>query len=198
MAKIFKVDLNSGHTFINPVKTSRNSSSTNPFKYQDFEGNAIDPLVCADVLVSFKSKPSRLKMITSSVAGSMTKLRSSITEPIKNFVNRIKVGVSNVWEYSKNTNLSDLPGIKQINSVMKMDITDIGKGMTDSISNIGKTLSGKMSILNTDITDLGKGISTTWSELIGKIHTNKINSETSVDELRKMWEAEIALAKEVA
>lgn len=194
MTKILKVDLSSGQKIINPFRTSRDSASTNPFKYQNFEGNAIDPLVCADVLVSFKAKPSRLKMITSSVAGMMTK---NVTEPIKQFVNRVKVIASKAWEYSKNTNISDLPGIRGINSVMKMDIVDIGRGFTDSISGFGKKIAQRC-YLEPEVTGLGESISHIWSGLISKIHTNKINSETSVDELRRMWEAEIALAKEVA
>lgn len=197
MSKILKVDLSSGHKIINPFRTSRSNTSTNPFKYSNFEGNTLQ---FADIFEGFENQKStsKLRMIASSVAGSMTKLRSSITEPIKHFVNRIKVVASNAWEYSKNTNLSDLPGIKGINSVMSMDIVDIGKGMSDSISGIGKRISNCVPLLNTDITELGKGIHSKWSELVSRIHTNKINSETSVDELRKMWEAEIALAKEVA
>ena len=189
--EISKIGLSSDRKIINPFRTSRNSASTNPFKYQDFEGNTIDPLVCADVLVSFKSKPSKLKMITSSVAGSMTKLHTSITEPIKNFVNRVRNGISGAWEFSKNTNISDLPGFKQINNVMKMDIADIGKGISDSISK-------RLSVIDSGITNFGKDINEKWAALVGRIHSKKINSDVPVDELRTMWEAEIALAKEVA
>ena len=132
-------------------------------------------------------------MITSSVAGSMTKIRQSITEPIKNFVKRVGSSMSNVWEYAKNTNieLPKISGLKniteKIGNTLQMDIADISKSLGDGIS-------GKVS----NMTGLGKTISKEWSKLTSKLSSNKITSETSVDELRKMWEAEIALAKEAA
>ena len=109
--EIRKLELNLGQKTANPFKTTR-KSNTNPFKYNDFEGNAIDPLICADVLVSFKGKENKLKMITSSVIGSMTKLRNSITEPIVNFVNRVKDGISTAWNNTIHTE-----GLKNITNV---------------------------------------------------------------------------------
>ena len=110
MAKINKVELNLGQKIANPFRTTR-KSSTNPFYSTNFEGNTIDPLICADVLESFKGKENKLKMITASVMGSMTKLRNSITEPID--------GLS--------TKIHDVS-------------SDIGKGISDSISGIGKNI----------------------------------------------------------
>lgn len=210
MAKIQKVDLNLGQKIISPLKTKRNSS-TNPFKYQDFEGNTIDPLVCADVLVSFKAKPNKLKLISSSVVGSMTKLHSGITEPIINFVKRIGSDISSVWNYAKNTSVSDAG--KDLATKISGSISS----MSDSISNIGNKISDKMppilkkdvteilgisdrwAVLNTNLTDLGKGISSAWDDLICRIpHHTKITKDTQVEELRAMWEAEIAAAKEAA
>ena len=207
MAKIQKVDLNLGK-IISPLKTKRNSS-TNPFKYQDFEGNTIDPLVCADVLVSFKNneKTNKLKLITSSVMGSMTKLHNSITEPIINFVKRIGTGISSAWDYAKNTNISDIKGLRTISEIMNKDIIDLGKdighSITDSVSGlkngISDRISEKISSINTNVTELGNGIADKWTALIGKIHHSKINKDTSVAELKALWEEEIALAaKEVA
>ena len=192
MAKINNVGLNLGQKIANPFKTSRNST-TNPFKYSNFEGNTLQ-FEYADVFEGAKHSASnnKLKMITSSVAGSMTKLRSSITEPIVNFVNRVKEGMSNDWKKKKNTNVSDLAGVKAINKVMNADILDIGKGIGSSISGMGKGIASKMAFLNTDVTDIGKGLSDKWNSLISKVHTNKINKDTSVDELKAMWEAEIA------
>lgn len=212
MAKIQKVDLNLGQKIVNPFKTTR-KSSTNPFKYQDFEGNTLDLSVCADVFESSASKTSKLKMISSSVIGSITKLHNSITEPIINFVKRIGTGISSAWDYAKNTNVSDLAGIKIISDTLNKDIVDIGKDLTSSISGIGKQISSKMSFLNTDISDIGKGITSRislhnsettelghgiadkWLALIQKIHPSRINKDTSVAELKSMWEHEIELSK---
>lgn len=192
MAKIDKVaGLNLTQKIANPFKTSRNST-TNPFKYSNFEGNT---LPFADVFEGFENKNvNKLKMISSSVAGSMTKLRSSITEPIVNFVNRMRGGISNAWEYAKNTNVSDLPGLRTISRVMNTDILDLGKGVSNSISDMGKGISDRMSSLNNDITGIGKNLSDRWSALISRVHHNKISADTPVSELRAMWENEIALA----
>ena len=215
MANINKVGFNLGQKIANPFKTSRNST-TNPFKYSNFEGNTLQ---FADVFEGFEPQKntSKLKMISSSVAGSMTKLTSLLPESIVNFVNRVRDGISNAWNYAKNTNISDVKGIKAINNVMNADIMDIGKGISSSISNmgkgisdkmsflnkdvveVGKDLSNKMAFLNTDVTDIGKGLSDKWNSLISKVHPKKITKDTSVDELKAMWEAEIAAsAKEAA
>ncbi|MBR1775541.1 hypothetical protein IJ750_00510 [bacterium] len=230
MSKISKIDLNLGQKIVNPFKTAR-SSVTNPFKYSNFEGNTLQ---FADVFEGFEPKKvSKLKMITSSVMGSITKLHNSITEPIIHFVNRIKGGISSAWDYAKNTNVTEYGTFKPltdcigsatecisnimntdivdigkgISHVMNTDIVDIGRGINSSIAgvgssithSIGKGVSESISILNTDITDIGKGLSGKWSSLIGKIHTNRITKDTSVSELKAMWESEIAsTGKEVA
>ena len=111
MAKIIKVG-SQNPTFTSfkarkasSIQTHRNSNeATNPFKFTNFEGNTLQ---FADVFEGFKPKStSKLRMIASSAAGSMNKIKSSIAEPIIAFVNR-------VWDYAKNTNISDVPGIKQ-------------------------------------------------------------------------------------
>ena len=211
MAGIDKVTgFNQGQKIANPFKTSRSMSTPNPFKYSNFEGNT---LPFADVFegfdnknVSFKgaSVRNKMRMISSSVMGSMTKFRSSITEPIVNFVNRITTGISNAWNYAKNTNVSDLTPIKNIHNVMQMDIIDLGKGISNSISNIGKNISEKMPSFNmpslhigSNISGIGKNLSDKWSNMISKInipHHNRISSDMPVCELKSMWENEIALA----
>ena len=211
MAKIDKVSgFNLGQKIANPFKTSRSMSTPNPFKYSNFEGNT---LPFADVFegfdnknVSFKgaSVGNKMRMISSSVMGSMTKFRSSITEPIVNFVNRITTGISNAWNYAKNTNVSDLTPIKNIHNVMQMDVIDLGKGISNSISNIGKNISEKMPSFNmpslhigSNISGIGKNLSDKWSNMISKInipHHNRISSDMPVCELKSMWENEIALA----
>lgn len=211
MAGIDKVTgFNQGQKIANPFKTSRSMSTPNPFKYSNFEGNT---LPFADVFegfdnknVSFKgaSVGNKMRMISSSVMGSMTKFRSSITEPIVNFVNRVTTGISNAWNYAKNTNVSDLTPIKNIHNVMQMDVIDLGKGISNSISNIGKNISEKMPSFNmpslhigSNISGIGKNLSDKWSNMISKInipHHNRISSDMPVCELKSMWENEIALA----
>ena len=178
MAKINKVELNLGHKIANPFRTTR-KSDTNPFKYSNFEGNTLQ---FADVFEGFEpEKISKMKLITSSVMGSITKLRNSITEPIVNFVNRVKDGITNAWSYAKNTEIkiAGLDGIStKIHDVMNYDL---GKGVTDSLSGIGK-----------NITDIGLGISDKWNSLIEKINIknishNKISSDLTVAELKDLW-----------
>ena len=201
--KINNVGLNLSQKNVNPFRTSRNST-TNPFQNVSFEGRTLD-LEFADVFEA--KKVSKMKMISSSVAGSMNKIRSSIAEPIINFVNRVREGVSNAWNYAKNTNISDVAGIKNISEALNNKVNlknislpnmNIGKNISESMSNIGKNISEKMSFLNTDVTDIGKGLSEKWCSLISKVnnHHIKITKDTSVDELRAMWQNELKLMSE--
>lgn len=190
--KINNVGLNLGQKNVNPFRTSRNST-TNPFQNVSFEGRTLD-LEFADVFEA--KKVSKMKMISSSVAGSMNKIRSSIAEPIVNFVNRVREGVLNAWNYAKSTNISDVAGIKNISEALSninMPNMNIGKNISESMSNIGKSISDKMSFLNTDVTEIGKGLSDKWCSLISRvnIHHNKITKDTSVKELRSMWQNEL-------
>lgn len=195
--RIDNLGLSIGQKSVNPFKTSRNST-TNPFQNVSFEGNTLE---CADVFEKFtQKKSSKFKMISSSVVGSMDKLRSRFAESIVNFVNRIRENVSNAWDYAKNTNVSDIKGIKNIseawNNTMNRDVLDIGRNISDSISGIGKHISDKMSFLNTDVLDLGKGISDSWANLISKIHYNKISKDMPVPDLKALWLNEINAAAE--
>lgn len=189
MAKIDKVSgFNLGQKIANPFKTSRSMSTPNPFKYSNFEGNT---LPFADVFEGFENKNvSKIRMISSSVMGSMTKFRSSITEPIVNFVNRIGAGLSNAWDYAKNTTVTD-------------SVKDLGKGISNKVAEMGKNISEKMPSFNmptinmpslhisSNISGIGKSLSGKWSNMISKInipHHDKISSDMSVCELRTMWE----------
>lgn len=186
MAKIIKIgSMNTTLTSktANLAKTSRQGSITNPFKFSNFEGNTLQ---FADVFEGFEpKKQNKLKMIASSVTGSMNKMRSGITEPIMNFVNRVRGGISNAWDYAKNTNVSDLPGIKQVNDVLNTPININIDGIKDSLSTIGKGISSKMEFLNSDVTEL-------WSGLVSKINTNSYNSEMPVADLEMAWKNIIA------
>ena len=103
MAKIIKVGSQNltPNKIANPFRTSRNST-TNPFKYSNFQGNTL-PFEYADVFGGAKSNTNKLRMIASSVAGSMNKMKSSIAEPIINFVNRVSENISSAWQYAKVT-----------------------------------------------------------------------------------------------
>lgn len=205
--KVNNVGLNQTQKVANPFKTSRNST-TNPFKYSNFEGNTLQ---FADVFEGFENKKTpafKAKMISSAVAGTMTKLRNLLPESIVNFVNRVREGVSNAWAYAKNTNIKDVAGIKQISEVLSTDVTDIGKGvsrrlsdagsriagkfsylnkditevgkdLSDSVSGMGKSLSHKLEFLNTDVTEIGKGLTDRWNSLISNIHVK--NNKISKD-----------------
>ena len=200
MAKVNNVGLNNAQKIANPFKTSRNST-TNPFKYSNFEGNTLQ---FADVFEGFETKKgsSKAKLISSTIVGSMTKLRSLLPESIVNFVNRVREGVSNAWTYAKNTNITDVAGIKQISGVLNTDIKDIGRGIGTTISGIGsnvseflnkdvtefgmpdisKGLSSTMAFLNKDVSEIGRGISEKMAFLntdvteIGKGLSGKWNS----------------------
>ena len=183
MSKINNVGLNLGHKIANPFKTSRNITTPNPFKYSDFEGNS---LPYADVFGGVEKKNvNKFKMMASSVAGSMNKLRSSIAEPIVNFVRRVGTGISNAWDYAKNTNISDVAGIKNISESLHNTISGIGNSISDRVSDIHK-----------NVTDMGKNLSDKWNSLVSKIHHNRITKDTTVDELRTMWINEIVSSTE--
>ena len=210
MAEINKVGLNLGQKIANPFKTSRNMSTPNPFKNSNFEGNTLQFADVFEGCEAIEVKQNKLKMIASSVAGSARKLHSSITEPIVNFVRKIGGGISNAWDYAKNTNVSDLPGIKSINEVMNADIVDLGRdlghGISNSISNMGKGISDKVASLNNSVTErlssitgIGKTLSAKLDELVESLNISnghKITAETSVNELKEMWLEENRLLAE--
>jgi hypothetical protein len=188
MAKIIKIgSQNSLFTpkAANLSKTSRVGHSTNPFKFNDFEGNTLNmnSYVSADIFES--SKNNKLRMIASSVTGSMNKIKNSITEPIVNFVNRVYGGITNgvskvcdctknAWNYAKNTNV-EIPGMKTLGEVLNKPI---------HLSDIKNNISS---------------MSEKWSNLISKVNHNKYTAETPVSDLELAWKNIIELEnKEVA
>lgn len=223
MAKIIKVGSNNptftSQNIANPAKTSRNGNHTNPFQFSNFEGNTLQ---FADVFEGFDAKKSnnvsfkgnKLRMIASSVTGSMNKMRTGISESIINFVNRVRGGISSAWNYAKNTDFIDamntpieIPGLKGLSDNMSkglnslkdnvhgigdvMSSSTIGKGIMSGINylnkdalEVGKDIS---TILNKDVTtDLGKGIAEKWSALVARVHKNDL-STLSPSELEQRW-----------
>lgn len=196
---INKVDLNIGQKNANPFKTTR-KSNTNPFEYKNFEGNTLQ---FADVFEGFNSKNisfkgNKLKMISSSVMGSMTKLHHSITEPIVNFVNKVK----SAWEYASHTNITDAAGagIKNLKEgLSNIGIVKYGKNVSEYIGGLGDKLSDRLSFLNRDIIDIGHDLTGAWTALISKASHSKIPAGLTVEEYRGLWIKENELAaKEIA
>ena len=201
----------------NPIHTHRNSNeATNPFKFTNFEGNTLQ---FADVFEGFTPKStSKLRMIASSAAGTMNKIKSGF-EPIVNFVNRVREGISSAWNYAKNTNISDVPLIKATAKAGAVAFKATGdflntplpmpsfkghlpsikehlpsfKGLSDSMTNIGNGIANGIEFLNTDITDITKGLTDKWTNMISKIHTRKISADMPVAELEQLWRNEIEL-----
>jgi hypothetical protein len=167
MAKIIKVASSTNTPRVAcQFKTSRNTA-TNPFKYQNFEGNTLDVSAFADVFESSAARESsKMKIIAASVAGSMHKLVSGITEPIINFVNRIKDAITSGWEYAKNTNITEhgslgglTDGIDAVGEIMNkpISISAISDFMNKPID-----LSGVGRLMNTpvDLSGVGKLMNT--------------------------------------
>lgn len=191
MAKIIKIgSMNTTLTSktANLAKTSRQGNITNPFKFSNFEGNTLQ---FADVFEGFEpKKQNKLRMIATSVTGSMSKMRTSIKESIVNFVDRVR----GAWDYAKNTNMSDLPGIKQvkeypaikqINDIMTKPI-ELNMGINiDSLkeSKIGKSISSGIEIMTTE-----HHWSDVWSALISKVHTKPTyTNDMPVSDLELAW-----------
>ena len=136
MAKIIKVGSQNitPNKIANPFRTSRNST-TNPFKYNNFEGTTLPFELAADVFEGFKPQSTnKLRMIASSVTGSMTRMKNGITEPIVNFVRRVGSGISQAWTYAKETPFSQVYGIRHINSAVASMGSKISGKISDGIS----------------------------------------------------------------
>ena len=193
MAKIIKVG-SQNPTFTSAktkkassIQTHRNSNeATNPFKFTNFEGNTLQ---FADVFEGFKPQSaSKLRMIASSVAGSMSKMKSSIAEPIVAFVNRVKAGVTHAWDYAKNTNISDIPGIKQTKDFLLAErhLPEI-YNLSSHVTAMKESLSTRMSFLNKDVLELGREVSDKCKGMISNISfsSRQRYANMSVAELRE-------------
>ena len=219
MAKIIKVG-SQNPTFTSrkasSIQTHRNSNeSTNPFKFTNFEGKTL-PFECADVFESFKPKSSnKLRIIASSVAGSMNKILSNpLAESIINFARRVR----GAWNYAFNTNFSTAMSdaarvatgamsavvesslVRKTNEILNAEIPLPSLNLpaldlTSRLSGLREGISAGVDFFNTDIVDIGKGI----SEKVGKLapaisfHARPKYSTMSVQELELAWNEQIAL-----
>ena len=190
MAKIIKVGSQkiTPNKIANPFKTTR-TSTTNPFKYNNFEGNTLQ---FADVFEGVKPvQTNKLRMVASSVAGSMNKMKSSITEPIVKFVNKVRENI---------VAFNEIPAVKSFNEVMNRPIEinikmpNIKNIAVESINNIKEGVSSKIDYLNRDVLEVGKDIKAQWEALIAKIPSRtRYTAETPVAELEEAFRAELAL-----
>ena len=192
-----KINADAGLKIANPFKTSR-TNMTNPFKYQDFEGNDIsfkgNTLQYADVFEGYKPSfkgVNKLKMVASSVAGSVTRTYSSMTESIVNFAKRISGWSVSAWNYAKNTNISDLPGIKHVKE--SIHNIDIKKGIKDTVDSVKSKIS--IPEWHLGFTD---GLRDTWNTMVQKLNHKSITSDVPVAELRELWVNIIEEGKKVA
>lgn len=203
MAKIIKVGSQSP-TFTSaktkkasPIHTHRNSNeATNPFKFTNFEGNTLQ---FADVFEGFKPQStSKMRMIASSVAGSMSKVKSIIPESIINFVNRVRASVSNVWDYAKNTNISDIPGLKQTKEFLLAERHLPEINVLPNIDAIKEGIASHIEFLNRDALEVARdmraGVSAKWNGLISNIsfQGRQKYSNMSVAELETLLSAALA------
>ena len=189
MAKIIKIaSTATTPQTSNLFRTSRNLA-TNPFKYQNFEGNALDIATFADVFEGTEiKKAGRLKMIAASVAGSMHKMKSSVVEPIVSFVNRIGGSITSAWDYAKNTNISDIPAIKAVTDFMNTPVC-LPEIKWLNLEGIKSKISSGIDLMNSDIVDIGKTI-------MAGFNTHKISPDMPVKDLEELWKSEIACVVE--
>ena len=195
MAKIIKVG-SQNPTFTSAkakkassIQTHRNSNeATNPFKFTNFEGKTL-PFEYADVFQGFKPQSaSKLRLVASSVAGSMSKMKSNAIESIVNFVRRVKGDISNTL-----TQISEIPLVKKTNEILftPIEMPKFQMAMLD-LAPIKERYNN--SILNRDILDLGKDMATKWNGLVSNIsfRSRQKYSSMSVAELETHLAAALA------
>ena len=168
MAKIIKVG-SQNPTFTSqkikkasPLHTHRNSNEvTNPFKFTNFEGNTLQ---FADVFEGFKpsfkaNSANKLRIIASSVTGSMSKMRSSMTESIANFARRVSD-----WASARKSEILAVPAIKKANEILFTPYY-----MSDIVSNVREGINSRIESISSSTIDLGNSIKSRWNGLVDSI-----------------------------
>ncbi len=204
MAKIIKVGSQNptftSQKIANPFRTSRNST-TNPFKYNNFEGNTLPFELAADVFEGVKPsfKGSKLRMVAASVTGSMTKMKNSITEPIVNFARRVGNGISSAWAYAKETPISEVPGFKQVHEAMGVMSSRINDRISGIQERVSTSISSRIEIINNGISGMNQELRSQWESIIAKIPSRtRYTAETPVSELESAWREIISLEGGIA
>ena len=208
MAKIIKVGSQNitPNKIANPFKTSRNST-TNPFKYNNFEGTTLPLELAADVFAGAKTeKTNRLRMIASSVTGSMNKMKSSF-EPIVNFVNRVRGSISNAWDYAKSTtftgamsdaansiksSVADKVSAFKETSTYKVLTTDIELNINmpeiKAITALKEGVANRMNAMHEGFVGIGHDMKSQWEAMIAKLPSKtRYTADTPVADLRAAW-----------
>ena len=190
MAKIIKVG-SQNPTFTSqkakkasPIHTPRNSNdATKPFKFTNFEGKTL-PFEYADVFEGFKPQAaSKLRMIASSVAGSMNKMKSAMPESIVNFVRKVRSGVSSAWThaseawaYAKNTNILDVPGISHAKEglnyakdflLAERHLPEFA--LSEKMAGMKEGFVSRIESISQSATNLNKEMGTRWNGMISSI-----------------------------
>jgi hypothetical protein len=169
---------------------------TNPFKFTNFEGNTLQ---FADVFEGFKPQSaSKLRMVASSVAGSMSKMRSSIPESIINFVNKVRSRVSGMvsyasdaWTYAKNTNILDVPGISHAKDFLLAErhLPEM-YNLSSHMTAMKEAMSNRMERM----AEMGRGVSEKYNNIISNIsfHGRSKYANMPVAELETHFAAALA------
>lgn len=201
MAKIIKIGSQNltPNKIANPFKTSR-SSSTNPFKYNNFEGTTLPFELSADVFET--KKANKLRMIASSVTGSMSKVKSIIPESIVNFAKRVHGNITSAWDYAKSTSFTDamvdaghaikeIPAVKHTTNFMTAErhLPEF-YGISSRISAIREDITGKID----SIVEAGRNVSTRCKDIVSNISfSSKAKyANMSVKELEECFAAALA------
>ena len=214
MAKIIKVGSQNitPNKIANPFRTSRNST-TNPFLNNNFEGTTLPFELAADVFAGAKTeKYNKLRMIASSVTGSMNKMKSSF-EPIVNFVNRVRGGISHAWDYAKTTSftaamndaatsikgsVNDKVSAFKETSAYKVLTTDIELNINmpefKALNALKEGMATRMEAMHEGIVGFSNDMKNQWQALVAKIPTRTHYTEnTPVVDLERAWLDIIAL-----
>ena len=228
MAKIIKVG-SQNPTFTSQkvrkaasMHTRRNSNeATNPFKFTNFEGNTLQ---FADVFEGFKPnfKANKMRMVASSVAGSMNKMRSNIAEPIINFVKRVHSNVSNAWAYASSTSftaaiadaghaIKEAPVIKRTTEILNTPIhvpaidglvetlntpihIPVVDGLSEKLAGVKGGISSRIEAIGHKASSIREGISARCNELVSNISLQGKNkyANMSVAELESQLVSALA------
>ena len=204
MAKIIKVGsqnptFTSQNKKAGSIQTQRNSNEvTNPFKFTNFEGNTLQ---FADVFEGFKptfkaTPANKLRMVASSVTGSMSKMKTDFVESVAKFANRVRIGITSAWDYAKNTNISDVPCIRQVNDILNTPINiPVIDGLATKMTSLKEGLSSKVSAMSDSAANWTSNMSSRLNGMKLNIafHGRQKYSNMSVAELES--ELRLALAE---
>ena len=203
MAKIIKVG-SQNPTFTSAktkkaasIQTHRASNeATNPFKFTNFEGNTLQ---FADVFEgfkpSFKANPTnKLRIVATSVTGSMNKMKNGITESIVNFARRVHGGITSAWDYAKNTPISQVPGIKEMNEILATPINiPVIDGLTEKMAGMREKITSKIGSISDIKASIANGMTSRIESISAMFNKGNKYMGMEVSAIENAWKEEIAL-----